>query len=470
MIIIILLILLCSVALILACIAYWKVSQIPQIQGSSVQLPVITLRTVNYNLFGRWNGVTGYEGQDTRLENVPAAIIANPKLGPDVDVITFEEAWCPNNQLFSGAVMCDGDKSRDLLTNAMIKAGWKYHTLVVDKPGASVVNKPANGGAIIFSKWPILATSQYVYTKGLGQDKNAAKGVIYIRIKKTQNGISQIFNIFGTHLQAWSTPQGRDARQNELREIHNTFLPAIGIPQNGSEPVLYQGDMNTDYVLYPEEVNTMQNILKAKLPQFIGDQLYSSDPSTNYLVGKDGAASQDGCLTEYQSQLNVGKDNNGVVPLKPTATCSGKLSVPSTTNAGGAINPRFLDPSTKHIKVPNPCTAYCPCCPHEMLDYPNNPPEFQFTSPIYHPNIYKDGLVCISILHPPGDDEYGYENSAERWRPIHNIQSIALSIISLLSDPNTDSPANIEASKLWKNNRKEYKSKVRKCVRLTQAT
>ena len=57
---------------------------------------------------------------------------------------------------------------------------------------------------------PFLQRSQYVYTKGLGQDKDAAKGVIYIRIKKTQNGISQIFNIFGTHLQAWSTPEGRE--------------------------------------------------------------------------------------------------------------------------------------------------------------------------------------------------------------------------------------------------------------------
>ena len=369
MIIIILLIILTITSLIMSCIAYWKVSRKPRLPSTLTQLPVISLKTVNYNLFGRWNGVTGYEGQDTRLENVPLAILANPKLGPDVDVITFEEAWCPNNQLFSGPVMCDGNKSRDLLTNAMIKAGWKYHTAVVDKPGASVADKPANGGSIIFSKWPILATSQYVYTKGLGQDKNAAKGVIYVRIKKTENGISQVFNIFGTHLQAWSTPDGRNARQNELREIHDTFLPAIGIPKNGSEPILYQGDMNTDYVLYPEEVDAMQSILKAKLPQFIGDQLYSSDPSTNYLVGKDGAADQDGCLNEYKSQLNVGKGDSGVVPSKPTAVCAGKLSVPSKTNAGGTINPRFLDPSTKHIKVPNPCTSYCPCCPHEMLDY-----------------------------------------------------------------------------------------------------
>ena len=276
------------ISLVFACIAFS--TTIGKIyKSSTLYNKTISLKTVNYNLFGRWNGVTGYEGQDTRLENIPTAILANPKLGSDIDVITFEEAWCPNDQLFSGPVMCAKNKSRDLLTTAMIKAGWQYHTNVIDKPGVSVVDKPANGGAIIFSKWPILATSQYVYTKGLGQDKEAAKGVIYIRIKKTENGISQIFNIFGTHLQAWSTPEGKNARQNELREIHDIFLPAIGIPKNGSEVVLYQGDMNTDYVLYPDEVDEMQSILKAKLPQFIGKQLYSSDPSTNYLVGKDGA-------------------------------------------------------------------------------------------------------------------------------------------------------------------------------------
>ena len=32
---------------------------------------------------------------------------------------------------------------------------------------------------------------------------------------------------------------------------------------------------------------------------------------------------------------------------------------------------------------------------------------FRFTSKIFHPNIYPDGRVCISILHPPGDDPLG---------------------------------------------------------------
>lgn len=101
-------------------------------------------------------------------------------------------------------------------------------------------------------------------------------------------------------------------------------------------------------------------------------------------------------------------------------------------------------------------------------DYPGNPPVMYFISEIYHPNIYKDGKVCISILHPPGDDKWGYEEAGERWRPVHTVESILLSVISMLSSPNTESPANIDASVDFKDNPKIFKRKVFRCVRKTQ--
>ncbi|XP_057970881.1 ubiquitin-conjugating enzyme E2 7-like isoform X3 [Malania oleifera] len=79
-------------------------------------------------------------------------------------------------------------------------------------------------------------------------------------------------------------------------------------------------------------------------------------------------------------------------------------------------------------------------------NYPNSPPSVRFTSEIWHPNVYPDGRVCISILHPPGDDPNGYELASERWSPVHTVESIVLSIISMLSSPNDESPANIEAA------------------------
>jgi ubiquitin-conjugating enzyme E2 G1 len=71
-----------------------------------------------------------------------------------------------------------------------------------------------------------------------------------------------------------------------------------------------------------------------------------------------------------------------------------------------------------------------------------------FKSKMWHPNIYPDGKVCISILHPPGVDSMNTQEKAEeRWRPILGVEAILISVISMLNDPNCESPANLDASK-----------------------
>jgi len=59
--------------------------------------------------------------------------------------------------------------------------------------------------------------------------------------------------------------------------------------------------------------------------------------------------------------------------------------------------------------------------------------------------VYKDGTVCISILHPPGDDPNHYESSSERWSPVQSVEKILLSVMSMLAEPNDESGANIDA-------------------------
>lgn len=71
----------------------------------------------------------------------------------------------------------------------------------------------------------------------------------------------------------------------------------------------------------------------------------------------------------------------------------------------------------------------------------------KFLSEMWHPNIYPDGKVCISILHPPGVDRYNQQETAdERWRPILGVEQILISVMSLFADPNGDSPANVDAA------------------------
>ena len=79
--------------------------------------------------------------------------------------------------------------------------------------------------------------------------------------------------------------------------------------------------------------------------------------------------------------------------------------------------------------------------------------------------VYASGDVCISILHPPEEDKYGYESASERWSPVQTPETILLSVISLLSSPNDESPANIEAARLWREDPKEFRKRCRTCVR-----
>lgn len=101
-------------------------------------------------------------------------------------------------------------------------------------------------------------------------------------------------------------------------------------------------------------------------------------------------------------------------------------------------------------------------------DFPSNPPEIKFEQRMWHPNIYPDGRVCISILHPPGTDIFNEQEKAEeRWRPILGVESIIMSVISLLGEPNVESPANVDAAVNLKNDPKDYKKRVIACVRET---
>ncbi|XP_006171798.1 ubiquitin-conjugating enzyme E2 R1 [Tupaia chinensis] len=104
------------------------------------------------------------------------------------------------------------------------------------------------------------------------------------------------------------------------------------------------------------------------------------------------------------------------------------------------------------------------------IDYPYSPPAFRFLTKMWHPNIYETGDVCISILHPPVDDPQSGELPSERWNPTQNVRTILLSVISLLNEPNTFSPANVDASVMyrkWKESRgrdREYTDIIRKQV------
>lgn len=97
-------------------------------------------------------------------------------------------------------------------------------------------------------------------------------------------------------------------------------------------------------------------------------------------------------------------------------------------------------------------------------DYPLSPPKMRFLCPMWHPNIFPDGTVCISILHAPGDDPMRYESAVERWSPVQSVEKILLSVMSMLAAPNDESPANVDAAKQFRDNMPGFVERVRVTV------
>ncbi|KAI1613977.1 ubiquitin-conjugating enzyme E2 R [Exophiala viscosa] len=93
-------------------------------------------------------------------------------------------------------------------------------------------------------------------------------------------------------------------------------------------------------------------------------------------------------------------------------------------------------------------------------DYPYKPPDFRFLKPLWHPNIYPDGRLCISILHAPGEDMMSGESAGERWSPAQRVESVLISILSLLDDAEISSPANVDASVMLRDDKDTFKKRV----------
>ena len=81
--------------------------------------------------------------------------------------------------------------------------------------------------------------------------------------------------------------------------------------------------------------------------------------------------------------------------------------------------------------------------------YPEKPPRVRFTTDMFHPNVYLDGAICLDIIQ-------------DQWSPAQDVNSILMSVQSLLTDPNCASPANPEAARLYTEDRKEYNRRVRR--------
>ena len=80
--------------------------------------------------------------------------------------------------------------------------------------------------------------------------------------------------------------------------------------------------------------------------------------------------------------------------------------------------------------------------------YPLEAPRVRFVTPIAHPNVGECGEICLDIL-------------SDAWSPGMKIEKVLLSLISLLTDPNPDSPMREDLAELYHENFEEYEKEIR---------
>ena len=168
--------------------------------------------------------------------------------------------------------------------------------------------KSLSGGVMIYSHWPIVADKGIIYKNCSGVDCNAAKGALFVKIKKGDN----FYNIFGTHTQADedSNPENlkkdRTARNAQLLEMQD-FIVNQNIPKN--QPILVAGDFNVDAVRCQQtgdcqEYNDMLNTLKAHYEPYTNIKLlpYISNKSLNGMSTDANNGSYDYILSLLNQQ------------------------------------------------------------------------------------------------------------------------------------------------------------------------
>ena len=86
-------------------------------------------------------------------------------------------------------------------------------------------------------------------------------------------------------------------------------------------------------------------------------------------------------------------------------------------------------------------------------EYPNHPPTARFVTPICHPNIERvGGKVSVDILQA-------------EWSPVLWLNTIVLSVCSLLADPNFDQPVEPELAALFREEPAKYEQEAREFTR-----
>ena len=104
-------------------------------------------------------------------------------------------------------------------------------------------------------------------------------------------------------------------------------------------------------------------------------------------------------------------------------------------------------------------------------DYPQHPPAARFDmingSALFHPNVFPDGNVCLSIINPPGS-KHAYGEGGN-WSPAFGIQQVVLALQKFLDESSGFAQGSEEAYRLRRDDYDAYVRRVKDQVTRARA-
>ncbi|KAJ8044995.1 hypothetical protein HOLleu_07910 [Holothuria leucospilota] len=256
--------------------------------------PVDVIKVLAYNVY-ELRYLYFQSGQRERTCRVVPEVL---KMHPDLDVIVFNEVF------MGGCFPPDADITEDnklTIRQILEQYGFPHYTKTVGS-WEPTKRQPENGGIFIASKWPIVKNDSMVFeTLSTQGDSLMRKGVSYARVMKSVEGKSTIYNIFGTHLQAYERTNTSLIRVLQAGEMYD-FMKQQDISPN--EPVIYAGDLNADSANKPNHSAEVIDALHATLPTITGELEFTYDRVENDVFDGTGSDRKwlDYVLYSYEHQ------------------------------------------------------------------------------------------------------------------------------------------------------------------------
>ncbi|KAJ1503956.1 Ubiquitin-conjugating enzyme E2 D1 [Coelomomyces lativittatus] len=88
-----------------------------------------------------------------------------------------------------------------------------------------------------------------------------------------------------------------------------------------------------------------------------------------------------------------------------------------------------------------------------LEEFPFRPPQIQFQTRIYHPNIDDKGALCLALL------------KTENWKPATKLSEVFYALLNLVAEPNPDDPMSTSIAEEYRNQRSTFERKAKEWVK-----